>query len=107
MRFLEKEELPHFQFQKDFLKPFEYTIVHNDNPDIRDMVLSRLLASCSKLTCFTGSSMPVANGPSSFAKHPFGMADHVWRLLCSFKGLNRYVELALMLYSSKALQNVS
>lgn len=38
MRFLEKEELPHFKFQKDFLKPFEYTMVHNPNPDIRDMV---------------------------------------------------------------------
>lgn len=38
MRFLEKEELPHFKFQKDFLKPFEYTMVHNANPDIRDMV---------------------------------------------------------------------
>lgn len=40
MRFLEKEELPHFKFQKDFLKPFEYTMVHNANPDIRDMVRS-------------------------------------------------------------------
>jgi brefeldin A-inhibited guanine nucleotide-exchange protein len=40
MRFLEKEELPHFKFQKDFLKPFEYTMLHNDNPDIRDMVNS-------------------------------------------------------------------
>jgi hypothetical protein len=38
MRFLEKEELPHFKFQKDFLKPFEYTMIHNPNPDIRDMV---------------------------------------------------------------------
>ncbi|KAL5527125.1 hypothetical protein ACEPAG_5916 [Sanghuangporus baumii] len=42
MRFLEKEELPHFKFQKDFLKPFEYTMVHNTNPDIRDMVLQCL-----------------------------------------------------------------
>jgi brefeldin A-inhibited guanine nucleotide-exchange protein len=42
MRFLEKEELPHFRFQKDFLKPFEYTMIHNDNPDIRDMVLQCL-----------------------------------------------------------------
>jgi brefeldin A-inhibited guanine nucleotide-exchange protein len=41
-RFLEKEELPHFKFQKDFLKPFEYTMIHNDNPDIRDMVLQCL-----------------------------------------------------------------
>jgi hypothetical protein len=38
MRFLEKEELPHFKFQKDFLKPFEHTMIHNDDPDIRDMV---------------------------------------------------------------------
>jgi brefeldin A-inhibited guanine nucleotide-exchange protein len=38
MRFLEKEELPHFKFQKDFLRPFQYTMVHNSNPDVRDMV---------------------------------------------------------------------
>ncbi|EED81455.1 predicted protein [Postia placenta Mad-698-R] len=42
MRFLEKEELPHFKFQKDFLRPFEYTMTHNSNPDIRDMVLQCL-----------------------------------------------------------------
>ncbi|KAF7332149.1 Guanine nucleotide exchange factor [Mycena kentingensis (nom. inval.)] len=42
MRFLEKEELPHFKFQKDFLKPFEHTMIHNDNPDVRDMVLQCL-----------------------------------------------------------------
>ncbi|KAH8982655.1 Sec7-domain-containing protein [Lactarius hatsudake] len=42
MRFLEKEELPHFKFQKDFLRPFEYTMTHNANPDIRDMVLQCL-----------------------------------------------------------------
>jgi len=39
MRFLEKEELPHFKFQKDFLRPFEYTMTHNANPEIRDMVI--------------------------------------------------------------------
>lgn len=38
MRFLEIGELPHFKFQKDFLKPFEYTMIHNPNPAIRDMV---------------------------------------------------------------------
>ncbi|KAL0070795.1 guanine nucleotide exchange protein for ADP-robosylation factor [Marasmius tenuissimus] len=42
MRFLEKEELPHFKFQKDFLKPFEHTMIHNTNPDIREMVLQCL-----------------------------------------------------------------
>ncbi|KIL70092.1 hypothetical protein M378DRAFT_156145 [Amanita muscaria Koide BX008] len=42
MGFLEKEELPHFKFQKDFLKPFEYTMIHNNNPEVRDMVLQCL-----------------------------------------------------------------
>ncbi|CAL1701031.1 unnamed protein product [Somion occarium] len=42
MRFLEKEELPHFKFQKDFLRPFEFTMSHNSNPDVRDMVLQCL-----------------------------------------------------------------
>ena len=38
MRFMELEELPGFKFQKDFLRPFEYTMIHNSNPDVRDMV---------------------------------------------------------------------
>ncbi|ODN81723.1 hypothetical protein L202_02117 [Cryptococcus amylolentus CBS 6039] len=42
MNFLEKEELSHFRFQKDFLRPFEYTIVHNKNSDAREMVLQCL-----------------------------------------------------------------
>ncbi|WRT67630.1 uncharacterized protein IL334_004602 [Kwoniella shivajii] len=42
MNFLEKEELSHFRFQKDFLRPFEYTIVNNKNSDAREMVLQCL-----------------------------------------------------------------
>ncbi|WVW84498.1 hypothetical protein I302_106532 [Kwoniella bestiolae CBS 10118] len=42
MNFLEKEELSHFGFQKDFLRPFEYTIVNNKNSDAREMVLQCL-----------------------------------------------------------------
>lgn len=42
MRFLEKEELSNFKFQKDFLKPFEYAMVHNPNQEVRDMVLQCL-----------------------------------------------------------------
>ncbi|TXT13291.1 hypothetical protein VHUM_00658 [Vanrija humicola] len=42
MNFLQKEELAHFRFQKDFLRPFEYTIVHNMNSDAREMVLQCL-----------------------------------------------------------------
>ncbi|KAF0477927.1 Sec7-domain-containing protein [Gigaspora margarita] len=39
MQFLGKEELPHFKFQKDFLRPFEYILVNNTNVSIKDMVL--------------------------------------------------------------------
>lgn len=39
MKFLEKDELPHFRFQKDFLKPFEYVISNNNVVMVKDMVL--------------------------------------------------------------------
>ncbi|KAJ9127856.1 hypothetical protein QFC24_000140 [Naganishia onofrii] len=42
MRFLEKDELAHFKFQKDFLKPFEYAMTHNVNADAREMILQCL-----------------------------------------------------------------
>ena len=50
MRFLEKEELARFKFQKDFLKPFEYTMVHNQNPDIRELVRSGYKTLTDNLT---------------------------------------------------------
>ena len=42
MRFLEKEELPHFKFQKDFLKPFEIAMQRNRNLEAKEMVLQCL-----------------------------------------------------------------
>lgn len=39
MRFLDIDELSHFKFQKEFLKPFEHIIKHNNNVDVKDMVL--------------------------------------------------------------------
>ncbi|KAG2735275.1 hypothetical protein G9P44_001489 [Scheffersomyces stipitis] len=39
MRFLEIEELAHFKFQKEFLKPFEHVIIYNDSLEVKDMVL--------------------------------------------------------------------
>lgn len=39
MRFLEIEELPHFRFQKDFLKPFEFIFGNNPDVAVRDMIL--------------------------------------------------------------------
>ena len=49
MNFLEKEELSHFRFQKDFLKPFEYTIVNNKNSDAREMVSICVWASLTNV----------------------------------------------------------
>ncbi|CAG8570332.1 8126_t:CDS:10 [Ambispora leptoticha] len=39
MQFLAKEELPHFKFQKDFLKPFAYILANNPKIELKDMVL--------------------------------------------------------------------
>ncbi|KAI9591638.1 hypothetical protein BDF19DRAFT_468694 [Syncephalis fuscata] len=39
MKFLEKEELSNFKFQREFLKPFVHIISHSTDPSIRDMVI--------------------------------------------------------------------
>ncbi|KAM5134853.1 brefeldin A-inhibited guanine nucleotide-exchange protein 2 [Mantella aurantiaca] len=39
MKFLEKDELANFRFQKDFLRPFEHIMKKNRSPTIRDMVI--------------------------------------------------------------------
>lgn len=39
MKFLEKEELEHFRFQREFLRPFQFILVHNRSIAIKDMVL--------------------------------------------------------------------
>lgn len=39
MRFLDIDELSHFKFQKEFLKPFEHIIVNNDAYEAKDMVV--------------------------------------------------------------------
>lgn len=39
VRFLDIDELSHFKFQKEFLKPFEYIFVHDESFEVKDMVL--------------------------------------------------------------------
>ncbi|KAK6461490.1 hypothetical protein DFJ63DRAFT_325704 [Scheffersomyces coipomensis] len=39
MKFLEIDELSHFKFQKEFLKPFGHIIVHNGSLEVKDLVL--------------------------------------------------------------------
>ncbi|KAK6202334.1 guanine nucleotide exchange protein for ADP-robosylation factor [Scheffersomyces amazonensis] len=53
MTFLEIEELSHFKFQKEFLKPFGYIIVHNGSLEVKGFVLEcinhMILAKASKI----------------------------------------------------------
>lgn len=53
MRFLEIDELSHFKFQKEFLKPFEHIIRYNESLEIKDMVLecinNMILAKANKI----------------------------------------------------------
>lgn len=39
MRFLDIDELSHFKFQKEFLRPFEHIIIYNNSIEVKDMVL--------------------------------------------------------------------
>ena len=39
MKFLEKDELANYNFQKDFLKPFEFIILENNKLPIRELVV--------------------------------------------------------------------
>jgi len=90
MRFLEKEELSHFKFQKDFLKPFEYTMIHNQNPEIRDLV--RPFFCFSSYVCIyfppKGFAMLATDDTSTRTKYAFWLAYHVRCFFCCFKGFN-------------------
>jgi Domain of unknown function (DUF1981) len=85
MRFLEKEELPHFKFQKDFLRPFEYTMTHNANPEIRDMVMTSQSIRVRLVSdpC-TGTAVPAADDPGSRPEYALRLADDVRRFLGGF-----------------------
>ncbi|KAG5456383.1 MAG: hypothetical protein BJ554DRAFT_3889 [Olpidium bornovanus] len=51
MKFLEKEELANYQFQKVFLKPFAYIMTNNEDPSIRDMVMFCLPEEALEFGC--------------------------------------------------------
>ena len=38
VKFLEKEEMSQFKFQREFLKPFEFIVANNTSPQIQDLV---------------------------------------------------------------------
>lgn len=90
-RFLEKEELAHFKFQKDFLKPFEYAMIHNTNPDVRDMVGLACTGLDLSLTSRTDSTMLPPDDIGSSQQPSIRLADDVWCLLCRIQGHGRSV----------------
>lgn len=53
MRFLNIDELAHFKFQKEFLKPFEYIVGHNSSLEVKEMCLecinNMILAKASQI----------------------------------------------------------
>lgn len=88
MRFLEKEELAHFKFQKDFLKPFEHTMIYNPNVDAKDIVGGRGVLRIGLLTKLpAGASLSSANAPSTLCEHTFRMEDVVCGVCSSCKNL--------------------
>ena len=86
MRFLEKEELPHFKFQKDFLRPFEYTMIHNSNPDIRDMVRLPVVRFRYHIHKGVGAAMLATNDPSTRSQSPVRLEDDVCSVLGGVQG---------------------
>ena len=90
MRFLEKEELPHFKFQKDFLRPFEYTMIHNSNPDIRDMVRVYKCGDTGMvLRHDVGATMLATDDPGASPQPAVRLAHHVCSVLGGLQSCDR------------------
>ena len=49
-KFLEKDELTSFHFQRDFLKPFDHIIAHATSPVIRELVVRCLTQVHDRIT---------------------------------------------------------
>ena len=96
MRFLEKEELAHFKFQKDFLKPFEYTMSHNPNPDIRELVRQVCWGLTDSLShsCLPGFTVFAPDDSGTCGQLAFWLENNVRRLFRRLEGPNRSVHSA-------------
>lgn len=86
MRFLEIEELAHFKFQKEFLKPFEYVVIHNDSLEVKDMVLecinNMILARADKIksgwkTIFAVCTATAKQNKESLVMKAYKMANWI------------------------------
>lgn len=59
VKFLERGELAHFHFQKDFLRPFEYIMNHSKRPDVRDMVVTCVCQMVHSHVCVRAPRYPL------------------------------------------------
>lgn len=97
VRFLEKEELPGFAFQREFLRPFEFAMRNNPNSDAREMVSARFLEirtlamKRNMLNSYLviGSAMLATNDPKPSSQHALWLANHVWCFQRSIKSVIR------------------
>ncbi|SHO79354.1 Similar to S.cerevisiae protein SEC7 (Guanine nucleotide exchange factor (GEF) for ADP ribosylation factors) [Malassezia sympodialis ATCC 42132] len=84
-KFFEKEELLHFSFQKDFLKPFEYVMRRNRDVAAKEMVLQcldqmmqgRAERIRSGWTTMLGVLGVAASAPERIALYAFDLAQRV------------------------------
>lgn len=86
MRFFEIEELSHFKFQKEFLKPFEHIVRHNESLEVKDMVLecinNMILARSTKIksgwkTIFGILSVTAKENKETLVNKTFKMASWI------------------------------
>jgi brefeldin A-inhibited guanine nucleotide-exchange protein len=89
MRFLEIDELPHFQFQKDFLRPFEHVIQNTSNITVKDMILQCLNQMIKARADKIKSGWQTMFGVFTFAaREPYGNWDYfllMVRIYCQLR----------------------
>ncbi|CUM67913.1 uncharacterized protein PRCAT00005624001 [Priceomyces carsonii] len=86
MRFLEIDELSHFKFQKEFLKPFEHVMIYSGSLEVKDMVLecinNMILARANKIksgwkTIFGVLAASARENKESLVMKTFKMANWI------------------------------
>jgi brefeldin A-inhibited guanine nucleotide-exchange protein len=91
MRFLEIDELPHFQFQKDFLRPFEHVIQNTSNVTVKDMILQCLNQMIKARADKIRSGWRTMFGVFTYAaKERYGapfllMSTNIYRVYCQLR----------------------
>lgn len=127
MKFLYKEELRDFNFQRLFLKPFEAIMANSRSPEIRELILrcidNLIMARAHNIrsgwkSIFTVFSLGSTSTDEGIAQFAFDMTDHIFRdhfdllvfdfvdlvncLLSFAEGLHMHISLAAITHLQKA-----